>query len=244
LAGIGGIDPHTGSLGSAAWAYYVVDGDLAYEIDPREIPSGWGTGYVPLGRNKSFELPRPAIYSGNGTNEFELNAGLTHWTFLLSSTRVRLADDDNLQRLRSPYNGLPKPQQPPSIIEGDVLAAGTFLDRSLTEHMAERWVDYWSDGQAVFTMSAEEDSGYLQALTLLSQAKIVDINRVMVLRSASDFTIPLPGQPATQLLFADQDHPAPSAFRESVNSAFAVGSAVVDELVHSWASYHDHIPEQ
>jgi purine nucleoside permease len=93
-------------------------------------------------------------------------------------------------------------------------------------------------------MSAEEDAGYLQALTFFSQAKIGDINRVMVLRSASDFTISPPGQLATQLLFADQDHPAPSAFQQSVNSAFAVGSAVVDELVHSWASYRDHIPEQ
>lgn len=86
--------------------------------------------------------------------------------------------------------------------------------------MAERWVDYWSDGQAVFTMSAEEDSGYLQALTLLSQAKIVDINRVMVLRSASDFTIPPPGQPATQLLFCGPR--SPCALRLPGISQFSV----------------------
>ena len=37
LAGIAGIDPNVGPAGSAAWASYVIDGDLAYEIDAREI---------------------------------------------------------------------------------------------------------------------------------------------------------------------------------------------------------------
>ena len=38
VAGIGGVDPADASLGSAAWAEWVVDGDLAHEIDAREIP--------------------------------------------------------------------------------------------------------------------------------------------------------------------------------------------------------------
>lgn len=38
VAGIAGIDPEDASLGSAAWAEWVVDGDLACEIDAREIP--------------------------------------------------------------------------------------------------------------------------------------------------------------------------------------------------------------
>ena len=38
VAGIGGIDPQIGSLGSAVWSDYIVDGDLAHEIDAREIP--------------------------------------------------------------------------------------------------------------------------------------------------------------------------------------------------------------
>jgi purine nucleoside permease len=38
VAGISGINPERGSLGSAAWAEWVVDGDLAREIDARESP--------------------------------------------------------------------------------------------------------------------------------------------------------------------------------------------------------------
>src|SRR5215470_11170109 len=37
-AGIAGINPALGSLGSAVWSDYIVDGDLAHEIDAREIP--------------------------------------------------------------------------------------------------------------------------------------------------------------------------------------------------------------
>jgi purine nucleoside permease len=51
VAAIAGVDPKKASVASAAWANYVVDGDLAYEIDAREIPYGppWSTGYVPFG---------------------------------------------------------------------------------------------------------------------------------------------------------------------------------------------------
>src|ERR1700744_1301351 len=41
VAGIAGGDPQDASLGSAVWAQWVVDGDLAYEVDAREIPSQW-----------------------------------------------------------------------------------------------------------------------------------------------------------------------------------------------------------
>ena len=41
VAGIAGIDPQDASIGSAAWARYLVDGDLAHEIDAREIPADW-----------------------------------------------------------------------------------------------------------------------------------------------------------------------------------------------------------
>ncbi len=48
VAGIAGIDPHDGSMGSAVWTRFVVDGGLAHELDAREIPDDWPAGYVPL----------------------------------------------------------------------------------------------------------------------------------------------------------------------------------------------------
>src|SRR5207245_10664731 len=57
IAGIGGGDPADVSLGSAVWANHVIDADLAYEIDAREIPADWPTGYVPLRRTAPYEQP-------------------------------------------------------------------------------------------------------------------------------------------------------------------------------------------
>src|SRR5947209_5934664 len=55
VAGIAGVDPEDASIGSAAWAQYVVDGDLAHEIDAREIPPDWPTGYFPLDSQRPYD---------------------------------------------------------------------------------------------------------------------------------------------------------------------------------------------
>src|SRR5246500_5926145 len=52
VAGIGGGDPADVSLGSAVWADRVIDGDIAYEIDARDLPADWPTGYVPLRKSR------------------------------------------------------------------------------------------------------------------------------------------------------------------------------------------------
>ena len=48
INGIAGIDPKSGSIGSAAWAENVVDGDALREIDDRATPPGWPYGPTPL----------------------------------------------------------------------------------------------------------------------------------------------------------------------------------------------------
>lgn len=61
--GIAGVDPENASVGSAAWARWVVDGDIAYEIDPREAPDGWPYGIVPIGGKKPNEIPKNAEWA-------------------------------------------------------------------------------------------------------------------------------------------------------------------------------------
>jgi purine nucleoside permease len=242
LAGIAGIDPNVGPVGSAAWASYVIDGDLAYEIDAREIPQGWSTGYVPLGRSSPYRQPVPPASSINGVNLFQLNASFVNWAYQFSRASVTLPDTNNLQTFRALYKTFPATQSPPQVLKGDVLAAGTFWIGALLNTWAENWVKYWSNGKAVFTMTAEEDAGYAQALTLLSQVHAIDFNRVLVLRSASDFSVPYPGQTAAQLLTNDSSGTGYSAFIESLQDVYLTGSAVVNEIVDNWATYSEQVP--
>ncbi|MGA9259250.1 MAG: purine nucleoside permease, partial [Candidatus Sulfotelmatobacter sp.] len=62
VAGIGGGDPADVSVGSAVWADHVVDGDLAFEIDARQIPESWPTGYLPLRKGTPYEQPADDSY--------------------------------------------------------------------------------------------------------------------------------------------------------------------------------------
>ncbi len=59
VAGIAGVDPEDASIGSAAWAEWLVDGDLAHEIDAREMPKDWPTGYFALDSTKPYDPKRP-----------------------------------------------------------------------------------------------------------------------------------------------------------------------------------------
>ncbi len=48
LAGIAGIDPNFGTIGSAVWAPHVINGGLSHLVDPREIPKDWPDGFTPV----------------------------------------------------------------------------------------------------------------------------------------------------------------------------------------------------
>ena len=242
LAGIAGIDANVGPVASASWADTVVDGDLAYEIDAREIPPSFSTGYVPLGRSAPYQRPVPPVSSTNGVNLFQLNAGLVRWAYQFSHGHVTLPDTKNLRQLRAGYAAYPATQAPPAILKGATLAAGTFWIGHRLNAWAEQWVSYWSQGHAVFTMSSEEDAGYLQALTFLAQVHQIDFDRVLDLRAASDFTVPRSGQTAAQLLAQDATTTGLSAFSESLNDEFLTGSAVVNELTDHWDRYGPQTP--
>ena len=240
LAGIAGIDPARGSVGSAAWASYAVDGDLGYEIDAREIPPDWPTGIVPYDRARPYQQPVPAVHSDWADQLFHLNEGLTGWAYHLTAD-MHLPDDATLKAVRAGYPAYPNAQRPPFVLKGDTITADRFWLGARMAEWSEKWVDYWTGGKGIAVTSAEEDTGYLQALTLLAHAKRVDFNRVMDLRTASDYELPPQGKDAVQLL-ASEAHDELSAYKEALESAYLVGSRVVKELAQHWDRYADRVP--
>lgn len=235
VAGIAGVDPDRASLGSAAWAEYLVDGDLAYEIDAREIPADWPTGYFARQTHRPYDPEKPQP-SGE---VFELNPALTQWAFELTR-EVALADGPALQQARSRFTGYPIAQKPPFVLRGDTLSASTFWHGKLLNEWAERWVDYWTDGKGRFVTSAMEDTGTFQSLSYLGATGKVDKDRVMVLRTASNYTMPPPGMTAAEHLL--KENAGYAGLEASVEAAYRVGSVVVDEIVGKWSIYRDHAP--
>src|SRR3954467_10459347 len=99
IAGIAGGTPDRISLGSAAWARWVVDGDLGYEIDAREMPAEWTTGYIPLRKTHPFETPAAPLDG----QMYALNADLANWAYSLTRN-TSLADSDRLKDVRSHFD--------------------------------------------------------------------------------------------------------------------------------------------
>lgn len=235
VAGISGFDPQDASIGSAAWAEYLVDGDLSHEIDAREIPDDWDYGYFARYTRGPFDPERP-----EPTGEmFRLNPALTDWAFRLTQD-MELPDDEALAETRALYTEHPNAQRPPFVLKGDHLAALTFWHGEILNNWANDWVDYWTDGEGEFVSSAMEDTGTMQAITYLDNAGRADRDRVMVLRTASNYTMPPPGVTAAENLLAENEGYA--GLDASLESAYLVGSRVIDTLLENWETYRERTP--
>jgi len=88
-----------------------------------------------------------------------------------------------------------------------------------------------------------EDAGTLQALTDLSKAGRVDLRRVLVLRTASNFDSQPRGVTAAEDL-AQERRAGFSAFIPALETAFDVGNRVVSEIVDNWDKYAGQIPTE
>ena len=235
VAGIAGINPRYASIGSAAWARYIVDGDLAYQIDAREIPGNWDTGLYPLESDRPYD---PDAKPAEG-QVFALDPGLVQWAYGLTRN-VALVDDARMREVRARYRE-PSARRPPRVLLGDNLAAMRFWDGRLMNDWADHWVRFWTHGKGEMVTSAMEDSGTLVALNYLAKSARVDARRVLVLRTGSDFTVPPPGQTAAQGLAKESENTY-AALGPAVEAAYRVGSPVVEALVRDWAQYREHPP--
>ncbi len=235
VAGIAGIDPADGSLGSAAWAEWVVDGDLSHEIDAREIPAAWKTGYVPLRRSLPYEQP---LQAGDGES-YHLNASLMNWAFNLTRN-VPLPDNDAMRKERNQFQSQ-EARRPPFVLKGDEVSSSRFWHGRLLNQWANEWMLYYTNGKGNYVTTAMEDTGTLQSLTFLAKAGRVDIKRVLVLRTASDFDQQRPGMTAAESL-AQTKIGKYTAYLPALEAAWRVGNTVVTKLVGNWNQYREHIP--
>ena len=238
VAGIAGGDPEDVSLGSAAWARHVVDGDLMYEIDGREIPDDWPYGLVPLGGEKPTTDPAALDDSwAPGTVAFSLHPGLVDWAWSITRD-VELADAPGITAYREHYAGLPRASRPPFVTVGDTLSSSTYWHGDLMTRWANDWLQLYRGDDANFMTSNMEDSGTLTALHRLDAAGLADAERVLVLRTVSNFTAPPPGQSALW----SKTQPYPDAGEPAIESAFVVGNTVVQALLDGWDKYADTMP--
>ncbi len=239
VAGVAGGDPLDLSLGSAAWARHVVDGDLAYEIDSREIPEDWPYGLFPLGSKEPASSPED-LYPGWTLNtiSFSLNSQLVDWAFSITRN-LELEDTPGLAAYREFYRGYPLAQKAPFVTVGDTLSSSTYWHGERLNQWANDWLHVYAGVDANFMTTNMEDSGTMTALYRLARTGLVDTDRILVLRTASNFTMQPPGKTAVW----SKTTPYPDRGRPALESAFLVGNTVVQALLANWSHYKDRLPE-
>lgn len=249
VAGIAGVDPNDASIGSAIWAKWLVDGDLAHQIDSREKPSDWASGYFPLFEDNAITsgqvVSSEALENSNAIKGevYKLNQGLSDWAYQLTKD-IKLTDYPKMLELRNKYVNHPQAQKPPFVLQGDHLAASTFWHGELLNEWANDWTYYWTKGEGNFVTSGMEDTGSYQALTYLDNAKLVDKSRFLVLRTASNYSMQPLGLTAAQNLVAESGENGFAGMQSAIESAYTVGSVIVDEIVSHWDEYKNTVPNQ
>lgn len=254
INGIAGVSPRDMSLASAVWTNYVVNGDLAHEIDAREMPKEWPDGFYAMDKTRPDEQPRVPAGSAEDVRTWpkqgahanstgtvvRMNPALLAWAYSLTRD-MKLPQSAPMRALEARFKGYPAAQQPPMVTVGANLAAETFWHGARMDEWAHRWVRYMTDGQASFASSAMNDSGSMVALAALTRAGRADWNRALVLRTGSNFDMQAPDETAEQSANREK-HGGYTAYESSLESAYQVGSRVVKALIADWQHDQETIP--
>jgi len=234
INGIAGVDPAVASIGSAAWASYVV-GDVAREIDAKDMPAAWPYGWFPVGAHgpKPDVVP-PAPWARS--NLYVLNDRLARWAFE-QTKGLKLEDDAKVAAFRAGFTGFPEAQRPPFVLMGDTFASDTYWHGAVMTQFARDWVKLYTGDKGRFAMTEMEDSGFMNAIERLAAMKRMDESRVMVLRTGSNFSMPQPGHTAVESLTAPY-----LGSRVALESGWLCGSTVLHRILGDWKRTETVVP--
>ncbi|ANB15910.1 hypothetical protein AWJ20_3554 [Sugiyamaella lignohabitans] len=230
IAGIAGISPHQGTLGQVSYAKYAVQVALEYEIDAREMPANWTTGYYSYGTTQPGQYP-VNIY---GTEVFELNENLRNRAIEVAKN-VTLNDTETSQKFRALYGYAPA-NQPPTVKACDSATSDVyFFGDDLAESFGNLTL-LLTNGSSNYCMTAQEDNASLEAFTRAAKFGFVDFARIVLMRTASDFDRPPPSLSANEVGFfnnADQ-----GGFGPAVQNILLAGQPFIEDIIKNWDSVY------
>lgn len=230
IAGIAGVNPYKGTLGSVGFARFAVQVALAYEVDARQLPSDWTTGYWLQGTSSPGNFTGHHIY---GTEVFELNTNLRD-AIKPYTDGVELSDSAEAAAWRAKYDYAPA-NAPPAIFYGDVATSDVYFAGRLLCEAFGNVTAQWTEGKGEYAFTAQEDNATLEAMLRAHRAGRVDVGRVVLMRTASDVDREPPNVPAVEAFQAEQ-----GGFGPAVENIFLAGNPVVQGILADWDAKFKH----
>ncbi|MEU8895114.1 purine nucleoside permease [Nocardia sp. NPDC048505] len=203
--GIAGTPPDQGTLGSAAWARWVVDFDLGNHLDPAEAPE------VPFGFRPVEKYPTAA---------YHLDDALVDTAFRLTE-RTQLADSEAAAAERDRYPG--QAGRVPAVMKCDTVTGDDYFSGKTPSDTARYIMGVRTEDQGTYCTTQMEDNATATAL-----ARHGYLNRYLSLRTVSNFDQPHPGQTVVEHLEAEGD-----GFRLALENLYTLGRQVAGHLLQN-----------
>ncbi|KAI2463500.1 putative purine nucleoside permease [Annulohypoxylon bovei var. microspora] len=232
LAGIAGINPKLGTLGSIALSRFSVQVGLQYEIDAREMPANFSTGYFSYGANAPDQYPS-TVY---GTEVMEVNENLRDAAVKLARN-AKLADSTGAAEYRAKYSAggalYAAATDGPGVITCDSATSDVYFSGAMLSEAFENTTMLWTNQSTVtYCMTAQEDSAVLQALLRAAVWGLADFSRVILMRSGSDFDRPPPSIGAFEHLRLIDEN----GFVIAVQNLYLAGVEIVKGILGEWGA--------
>ncbi|CCC05583.1 unnamed protein product [Sordaria macrospora k-hell] len=228
VGGIAGVNPKYSTLGGVALSRYVIQVTLQYELDAREKPDNFSTGYFAYGTEGPSEYPA-SIY---GTEVFEVNDALRDAAYGFAQ-KAELSDSPAVAEYRAKYREAgaeyAAATELPTVVKCDTATSDVYYTGTLLSEAFEAVSQVWTNGTGEYCMSAQEDNAVLEVLVRGAIQGLVDFSRVLVIRTGSDFDRPPPNVTAYQHLLEDQN-----GFSTAVANLGKAGAEIVRGILQGW----------
>ncbi|CAH2350032.1 purine nucleoside permease [[Candida] railenensis] len=230
IAGIAGGEPNYTTTGSVTFSKYAIQVALEYQIDSSELgaeAANWTTGYYAFGTTNQQDYP------GNvyGSEVFELNENLLNRAYDLASNATLDPGSNATAAFRALYPDL-KASSLPGVEKCDGLTSDSYFTGNVMGDYFDYFAKLMTNGSATYCATAQEDNASLEAFVRAAKFGLVDYERIIVMRTISDFARPPPSMADDVLYFFNEAEQAGSS--PAFANIFNAGLPIVTDIISNW----------
>ncbi|GHC15061.1 hypothetical protein GCM10010082_01880 [Kushneria pakistanensis] len=235
ISGVASIDPQQGTLGSPTWPRYLVDVGIQWELDARDIPENWTTGYLSI----NTHTPTQGSHQEYGTEFYHLDDALVDRAVALSKS-VELADSDSAAAYRKHYDKAPA-SEAPSVVQCDSVSSDTWWYGHRLADRARQLGEQVAGEKANICTGQQEDNAILTALKRADEAGRLQRERTAVVRAGASFNRPYEGLSDADGLtgYAKQ-----GGYTPALTNMVRAGYPLIESIVTDWSHWQEGVPEK
>ena len=169
-----------------------------------------------------------------GTEVFEVNEPLRQLAIGFAKT-AQLNDSSEAMAYRVNYaqnTAYTAGSQGPSVVGCDVATSDVYFSGTLLSEAFGNTTKLFTNGTGVYCTTAQEDNATLEALLRGAINNLTDFSRIIIMRTASDFDRPYPGESVEDNLF----YAPQGGFEPAIANIYLAGIKVVEGILNEWTS--------